>query len=143
MNPPMTGPEPSPSWPGTPGHPSPWQEPTQHRPGSGPAGSRRNAFTERLLEVAAYAGGALLLAGVLLIVWNLWGEIGQLGRYILSAAVTVALLAATFVVGVEQGGPTQQPVRRRLSSTLGMLGTFAATGTAVGWRSRRTGRTRG
>lgn len=91
-----------------------------------PKGQAREGVSPALVEIAAYAGGALLLGGATTIVWYLWGQFTRPGRIGLSLLVAVALIVAAVVVGVERRRPTGSPVRARLASTLAALGTGAA-----------------
>ena len=97
-----------------PRHPSPW--------------------ANRLIEVGAYLGAALVAAGGAIVVGQRWQEIGQAGQLWLLAALAVVFGAAgatAVVVGGRRPDEHGQAVARRLASTLLTLCASAVAGLVI------------
>lgn len=94
--------------------------------------TRRSA----LIEIAGYAGGALVLAALGLLVAEHWGGFSRHERLAAVSAVAVFLLGAGVVIGLASGGVRElreasDAARRRVTSTLLSAGAVAA-GAAAG-----------
>lgn len=80
----------------------------------------------RLAELAAYVGGALVLAAVALLGAQTWADLSRPAKIALTGGISVVLLVAALLVAREKAAP-----RMRLASTLAALGALAA-GAAAG-----------
>jgi hypothetical protein len=107
----------------------------EHSPPTAPAPGR----TPRrggLVEIAGYAGGALVLAALGLFLADRWGGFSRHERLAAVTAIAVFLLGAGAVMGLASGGvralrEQSEATRRRLTSTLVSAGAVAA-GIAAG-----------
>ncbi len=101
-----------------------------------PAAAQPPARFGALVEIAGYAGGALVLAALGLFLVDRWGGFTRGERLVAVAAISAFLLGAGVVVGLASGGiralrHDAEATRRRLASTLLAMGALAA-GTAAG-----------
>jgi hypothetical protein len=100
------------------------------------AAARPSTRWGALVEIAGYAGGALVLAALGLFLVDHWGGFSREERLTAVAAIAAFLTGAGVVVGLASGGirmlrRESEATRRRLTSTLLSAGAVAA-GTAVG-----------
>ncbi|GGK59442.1 hypothetical protein [Ornithinimicrobium pekingense] len=93
----------------------PQQEQAAARPRVGP----------RLTEVGAYAGAALVVAAVILLGAQYWGDLSPLQRTLLLAAVAAVLLAGAVTLVRVAGGSWRAPTRVGLRVRL-LAGTLVA-----------------
>lgn len=103
----------------------PAQEPAQ-KPAQEPGGRGG------LVEIVGYAGGALVVAALLLFLGQEWPDLAEAAQVASLAGVAVLLGVAGFVVGRVAGGyaelqPGGDDARRRLTSALWTAGALAAS----------------
>ncbi len=101
-----------------------------------PGEEPRGAGLPKLVEVVAYLGAALVAAAGLLLLMQQWDDLGETGRVIALAVVTVVLAVAGVIaggfVGGRAGAPAADDVRRRLSGTL-LTAAAGGAGLTVGY----------
>ncbi len=82
---------------------------------------------ERVVEVLAYLGGALVLGALVLIVSLAWDDLDKLGKLAICGGATILLLGAAVAVARTGAGERR---RRTLAPTLAALGSAGAALTA-------------
>jgi hypothetical protein len=105
-------------------------------PGRARPAPRENARRGGLVEIAGYAGGALVLAALGLFLAEQWGGFSRHERLAAVTAIAAFLLGAGGVVALASGGVRElrqesEATRRRLTSTLLSAGAVSA-GIAAG-----------
>ena len=101
-----------------------------------PAPGATAAGRARLVEVAGYLGGALVVAAFGLFLTDRWSDLGDTGQVVTLVLVTLLLAGAGAVVAVIGGGYAEMragrdDVRRRLTSAL-LTGSAVAAAFTVG-----------
>jgi uncharacterized membrane protein len=101
--------------------------------GEQPAG--RTGAGSRLAEIAGYAGGALVVAAVGLLVATGWTDLSETGQVVALGVITVVLAVAGLVAVKVGGGYAElrdgrDEVRRRLASAL-LVGAAVGAGATV------------
>ncbi|SHN45614.1 hypothetical protein [Cryptosporangium aurantiacum] len=91
-----------------------------------------NRTRTRIVEIAGYVGGAMVLGGAATIVVPTWGSFPPVARFLLAMVATIVLAAGAVAARFARLGDDTLAVRMRLASVLGALASGAvATAAAV------------
>jgi len=98
---------------------------------AGHSASGEHRFRTRVVEVAGYLGGAMVLGGAATIVVPTWDSFPSVARFLLAVVATILLAAGAVAARLARLGEDTLGARLRLASALGALAAGAAATAAA------------